>query len=217
MKKKVSLATLCCIGLSALIAIFALFGILKIKGIVADLLFTALTLTVAGVLTLNSCDMLEKKNKIALISLALIGLSSLFVILCFWTNLDSFNAYMNITLVISTLSVCFNLISSSILKLEKNYKLIQIISYSCYSVVSLYLILIFLKAIDLDGTHLKIFILFIILSLVGLFVLKVLSKKSITSTQDNVEYIKITKEEYLDLLSKKEELEKLLTERAKND
>jgi len=62
MKKKISLATIACVGISALIAILALFGALEIKGAIADLLFTALTLTVTGILTLSSCNLLERKN-----------------------------------------------------------------------------------------------------------------------------------------------------------
>lgn len=218
MKKKISLATIICVGLSALIAISALFGILKLKGVFFDLLFTFLTLTVAGILTLGSCEMLERKNKIAIVSLSLIGLSTLLVVLCFWTKLDNNDTYSKATLVVSALSICFNLISSSILKIGKDKKIIQIISYCCYSIVTLYLILTFTDVISLGGTNLKIFILFIILSFVAMCVLAVLSKKStIDSQTPNKQYVKITKEEYEDLLSKKVQLENILKERENND
>ena len=211
MKKKISLATIICVGVSALIAILALFGILSIKGVISNLLFTFLTLTVTGILALGSCQMLEKKNKMAIVSFSLIGLSALLVILCFWTSLNEIDVYMKLTLVICTLSVCFNLISSNILKLGKNYKPLQICSYACYSVVALYLILTFLDAIKLVDTNLKIFILFIILSFVSMCILAVFSKKQPAEIISK-EYVKITKEEYEDLLAKKEQLEKLLKE-----
>lgn len=210
MKKKISLATIICVGLSALIAILALFGAIKLEGVTFDLLFTFLTLTVAGILTINSCDMLEKKNKLAIISLSLICLSTLLVILCFWTTLDDANTFMKSTLIISTLSICFNLITSNVLKLNKNYRVIQTSAYVCYSIVTLYLILLFLNVIKLENTHLKIFILFIILSLVGMAVLAVLSKRQITESITSKEYIKISKEEYKELLQAKHQLKTLL-------
>ena len=217
MKKRISFATIIFIGLSALISISALFRIFELKGVILDLLFTFLTLTIAGILTLGTSEMLERKNKIAIISLSLLGISTLLVVLCYWTNLDSSEAYLKTTLVTSTLSIYFNLISSNILKMGKSKKVIQGISYICYSVVALYLILIFLDAISLNGTNLKIFILFIILSFVALCVLTVLSKKSLYEDFVTKEYIKITKEEYEDLLNKKAQLENLLKEGVKND
>lgn len=217
MKKKISLATIIFVGFSALISISALFEIFKLKGVILDLLFTFLTLTVAGILTLGTCDMVERKNKISIISLSLLGLSTLLVILCYWTKLDNSDAYLKTTLVTSTLSICFNLISSSILKMGKSKKVIQGISYVCYSIVALYLVLIFLDAISLNGANLKIFILFIILSFVAMCVLTVLSKKSLSEVSIVTEYVKITKEEYEDLLSKKLQLENLLKEGIEND
>lgn len=217
MKKKISLITIVCVVLSALIAIFGLFGIFKIKGAISDLLFTFLTLTVAGILTINSCEMLERKDKLAIISLSLISLSSLLVILCYWTNFDNSDLYIKATLVISALSICFNLITSSILKMGQNYKSIQIISYFCYSIVTLYLILVFLNISELNGTFLKTFILFVILSFLAMCILTILAKKKPHSEIATKEYVKISKEEYNDLLAKKEQLEILLKERNNND
>ncbi len=211
MKKKVSLATITCVGISALISILALFGILKLKGITLSFLFTFLALTVAGILTLNSCEMLEKKNKTALISLGLIGLSTFLVVLCFWTKLDDTEAYMKLTLVTSTLSICFSLISSNILKFGKSYKPLQITAYCCYSIVALHLSLTFLSITKLEGLSLKIFILFIILAFVSMCLLAIFSKKLSGETQ-SVEYIKITKQEYETLLAQKAQLERLLKE-----
>lgn len=211
MKKKISLATITCVGISALIAILALFGAIKLEGTYFDLLFTFITLTVSGILTIGLSDMLERKNNMAIISFSLIALSSLLVVLCFWTNLDNIEGYMKLTLIISTLSVCFNLISSSVLKLDKHFKTFQTCTYICYSVTSLYLILSFLGVLKLADAHLKVFILFIILSFVSLCLLAIFSKKQPIETTSN-EYIKITKKEYNELLEKKEQLEKLLKE-----
>lgn len=210
MKKKISLATLVCIGISAIIAILALFGAFELKGAIASLLFTTLTLSASGILLLNSCEQIEKKHKAALAGVGLITFSAILVTLCFWTDLDEVDFYFKSTLTLSTISVCYNFISSSILKMGQNYKVLQILSYICYSVTSLFLILMFLNGIDLDDVS-KVFILFVILSLFAIFTLKVLAKKKPVDAEDK-NYIKITKAEYNDLLAKKAQLEKLLEE-----
>ena len=209
MKKKFSIFTLAFVFISALIAILALFGAFKIKGFVADLLFTCLTLAVAGLLTLNSCTMLERKNKLAIVSMSLIGASALLVIISFWTNASSSSAYTDITLTLCILSVCFNLIVSNILKLQNKYLYIQIASYVCFAVVAVFLIAASWGS-DIIGDSSKIFILFLILSLLGLGVLAVISKKQTNDTDaKEKDYIKITKEEYQELLNIKKEFELL--------
>lgn len=206
MKKKVSLFTLIFVCLSALIAILGLFNFLKIKGVISDLLFSFLILSVAGLLTLNSCAMLERKNKLSLVSLGLIFGSALLVIISLWTNISSKGIYLDLTLTLCIISVCFNLILSYILKLQNKYLFIQIMFYICFSIFSIFLIAASWGS-DIISKELKLFILFIILSFVGMGVLSVLSKKQ--GTEEVRDYIKISKKEYEELLKAKEELAKL--------
>lgn len=214
MKKRISLFTLIFVIMSALIAILALFNVIKLKGAIADLLFTFLTLSVAGILTINSCTMLERKNKLAIVSLGLISTSALLVIIALWANLSSNGVYMEVTLTACILSVCFNLITSNILKLQNRYIAVQIIAYLCFAIFSIFLISASWGANIFDKTA-KIFILFLILSLLGIGVLAVLSKKQSESEPPSLDYIKITKKEYEELLNIKKEYEK--EKEAKHD
>lgn len=207
MKKKVSLFTLMFVALSALIAILALFGVFSLKGAVVDSLFTCLTLAVAGLLTINSCTMLERKNKLAVISFGLIAGSALLVIIALWSNISSSNLYMEITLTLCILSVCFNLITSNILKLRNKYLHVQVASYICFALVAGFLVAsAWGSTIISDGV--KVFVLFIILSLMGMGILAVLSKRQGDEIISK-DYIKISKQEYDDLIKAKEELAKL--------
>ena len=208
MKKKFSLFTIIFVVLSALIAILGLFGILELKGAVTDLLLTCLTLAASGLLTLNSFTMLERKNKLALISLSLIGASALLVIISLWTNASSSNVYTEITLTLCILSVCFNLITSNILKLQNKYLKLQIPVYITFAVVAGFLIAVSWDT-ELSDTTSKIFILFIILSLLGTGVLAVLSKRQSVETYTSVDYVKISKSEYQELLEIKEKYNSL--------
>jgi len=214
MKKKISVFTIIFVVLSAFIPILALFNAVELKGTVADLLFTFLTLSVAGILTLNSCTMLERKNKLAIISLSLISASALLVIIALWSTASSFNAYMNITLTLCILSVCFNLVTSNILKLQNKYLIVQISSYACFAVISIFLISASWGS-SLIANQTKLFILFLILSLLGIGILSVLSKKQSEAPNEDKGYIKIAKKEYEELLN----IKALYTElkREKND
>lgn len=209
MKKIISWITIASVGLVALLLIGSLFEFISLKGAVASIIFTALTFTVAGILTLNSCNMLEQKNKLAIASLSLIGLSTLLVVLCFWTKLDNnSDVFLNLTLTISILSVCFNLITSGVLKLGKRYMPLQIISYICYGFVSIYFIVSFWgsKSVDLDG---KVIALSIILSLLFFCIQVIVSKKQVSDNNVSTSYVKIKKEEYEELLACKKELERV--------
>lgn len=214
MRKKVSLFTIILVILSALIAILGLFGVFKLEGVITDLLFTCLTLSVAGILTINSCTMLERKNKLALVSLSLISASAILVIIAFWSDISSSNLYMEITLTACILSVCFNIITSNMLKLQRKHLGLQIPFYICFSVVAIFLISASWKS-KLIENNTKIFILFIILSLLGMGILAILSKKQMNDTFIDSSYVKITKKEYDELLSIKKEHEEL--KGSKND
>lgn len=208
MKKKISLITLVCIIASAFIAILALFNALKLRGAVLDLLFTLLTLSVAGILTLNSCTMVEKKNKLAIASLGLIGASAILVIVSLWTSLSSKGIYAEITLTACILSVCFNLITANVLKLHKKYLFIQTTIYLCFAAFSGLLISASWGPNIFDKAT-KTFILFLILSLLGIGILAVITKRQAACETPTSDYIKISKEEYAELLATKEKYEKL--------
>lgn len=211
MKKKISLVTIVSVCLGALLLALALFEIVELGGFVGKLAWTLLVIAVSGILSLNSCEMLERKNKLALVSMSLIGLSALFVIICIWTSLSSKEVFTQITAILSIASVCFNLIVAGILKLGKNYLPIQIGAGVAYTGVSVYIASLFFSSISLfnDGGW-KFFVLFLLLSLVGFFVTIVLSKKQLsTESVVSEKFVKITKVEYEELIACKKELESL--------
>lgn len=203
MKKKISLFTIIFVISSALIAILGLFGVLKLEDSVADLLFTCLTLSVAGLLSINSASILERKNKLAFVSLGLICTSALLVVVWLWSNVTSPSLFTKATLTLCILSVCFNLILSNTSKLQNKHIVLQTLSYICFIIVAIFLIDLSWEGTFLEN-NLKIFVLFIILSLLGLGILAVLSKKQANDLTPTLNYIKISKKEYEELLSIKE-------------
>ncbi len=213
MKKKISLATIIFSVLCALICILALFGAVKFEGVTLSILFSCLVLTVAGILSLNSLAIMPKAKNLAIANFSLIGACSFLVILAQWTDLADSDIYVSITITLSILSVCFNFITADILKLSRNYLWAQIPTYICFGVTSIFLIAACWGSSILDD-YLKIFVLFIILSILGIGVLAVLSKKT-TESDIKEDFIKISKFEYNELIEIKEKYQKLLGE--KND
>ena len=82
------------------------------------------------------------------------------------------------------------------------------LTYICFAIVSMFLIITSWGG-NLLNDNIKVFILFIILSLLGMGVLSVFSKKQNDETSASDEYIKITKNEYTQLLSIKSKYEEM--------
>lgn len=91
---------------------------------------------------------------------------------------------------------------------------IQVSSYICFTIVSFFLVTISWGS-NILSKSLKLFVLFVILSVLSQVVLMVLSKKQSDDISVNKNYVKISKEEYEILLKAKEELARLKGE--KND
>ena len=208
MKKKISLLTIIFVVLSALIAILGLFEVLKIEDTISNLLFTCLTLSFVGILTLDLYRAIERKSKLALINLGLIYSSTILFIIYIWGDFSSYSLYIKITFIICILSVCFNLISSNILKLQKKYLYLQMPTYFCLSAIAFFLISFVIETPILEDNAI-IFVLFIILSLLGEGVLAIISKKQTNSSILDKDYVKILAKEYEELLSIKEKYLKL--------
>lgn len=229
MKKSLIISTIASIGVSALVGILALFGAFKFEGFVLKMFFTFLTLSLGSLLALNSVNLLEtKKILLPLISLTLLGISTLMAIIFYWTDMK-WGAYVQILLTIAIFSVLFNIIISNVMKLNNKYLAFQIATYAFIAIFDIFLVLQ-IWGLDVLEDLLKIFILDIILMVVGLIILAVLGKKGKIKTSnietsqskivlenivpaqikteviDNVEYVKITKTDYDAMIEKIKDL-----------
>ncbi len=176
------------------------FEVLELKDTPLNILLSMAVCSASGLFLLNSLIMFEQKNKLSILSLSLIFLSSILFFILIWNDHNK-SSYVKFTWSIGFISITINLIVGYILKLQRTNLITQIITYSIYFVTLVIIIYsIYNKAI---ATLLWPPIL---CSLIFTVILTINSKKNITDKYKE-EYIKIPKSEYELLLNKIKMLE----------
>lgn len=215
MKKYISYSALGCVGLATIMALLGLFGVPVFQGVGLQILFTIVTLAVVSIFLLNAAELLERKNVIAYISMALILLSAVLFLIIIWGQILVANTYGRITITISMISIVFNIITANALKLGKRYLVIQIIEY-----VLLAFIVVLITLTVFDGEFDRLVQIYFLAAVIVAFAmgiaLSVFSKKVASENYANAKpkdgYVQITKEEYDKLLAENAELKKKLAE-----
>lgn len=215
MKKALTITSISCIIVSALLGILFAFGVIEIEGFLGKLLLTLLIVGIGALLSLNGASLLERSfNILAIISLAFISLSCLLAVIQFWAGFK-WGLFGQLTLIISIFSILFNFIVSYILKLGRQKLGYQIATYSFMAIFDIFITIQIINGDFLDGFITRIFIVDIILAFVGMAILAILSKKSLNN--ENPDFVKIPKAEYQALKERIAELEKELENYSKTN
>jgi predicted membrane channel-forming protein YqfA (hemolysin III family) len=153
--------------------------------------------------------MIERNKIIGWISFSLIVASVFLIILTSWLDLD--NTIVNkLTIILGLLSVLFSIIVSSGLELGKSRLIVQMIVYSVVGITCIFFSLILFEVLSLLDV-LVWFIMLIILSVVGIVILKVFAKKNVNDLlKQEKDMVKISKQEYKMLLDKASKYDKLV-------
>lgn len=208
-KKITSIAT---IVLSCYVVLSLILTLLDINflGGFNSLFFTVLVLAIAGFFTINSLNMVDKNKTIGFVSLGLIALSAVLIIIAVWIDISG-SIYLNITVSFGLLSVLFDIIVSSGLDLGKKNLVIQIVVYLIAFITDLTATLGLFGVVDL-GEILTLFLIMILLSVLGIIVLKVLAKKVVSGNiEDEKGMTKISIAEYNLLLEKAKKYDELMS------
>lgn len=208
-KKITSIAT---IVLSCYVVLSLILTLLDINflGRFNSLFFTVLVLAIAGFFTINSLNMVDKNKTIGFVSLGLIALSAVLIIIAVWIDISG-SIYLNITVSFGLLSVLFDIIVSSGLDLGKKNLVIQIVVYLIAFITDLTATLGLFGVVDL-GEILTLFLIMILLSVLGIIVLKVLAKKVVSGNiEDEKGMTKISIAEYNLLLEKAKKYDELMS------
>ena len=203
LKKILTRIAIICIILSALMGILGVFHVLKIEGVVLKILMTFLIFGITSLLSLNAVNLLSWGRRILpLISLSLLTISSLLALIFFWGSFN-WGLFAEIMLVFIIFSVLFNIIVSYIIKLGFQQLVYQIVTYVLIGIFDLFITIQIFYTDFLDNEVIsKILIIDIILSLVGMAILSIFTKRDMS---DN--YIRIKKSEYDALKARIAELE----------
>ncbi len=212
-KKIVSISTIVCIGIVAFLLIGLLFNFTEtiFGGYTSKVLITFGALAVGGFFAISSMNMTMKNKVLGFISLGLITGSVFLILLVNWVSIEN-PLYLQIMFSIGLLSVLFNVIVSSGIDLGKKYMIFQICVYVVVGVVDLLSTLMIFGAIN-PLPILTWYLTAIILAVVGVIILKVFAKKQtgnrIEKDIEDVNFVRITKEEYAMLVEKAKKYDEL--------
>ncbi len=212
-RKILSIVTIASTAIVSLLLILLLFHVDFLGDYKAKIYVTFGALAIGGFFAINSFNMILKNKVIGWVSFGLIAGSVLLIIFCFWANL-SYSTFVKFVMSIGLLSVLFNIIVSSGLDLGKSLLVLQIIVYVFAGIVDIISTLAIFGVVDLTQI-LAVFLTLIIITLVGIVVLKVLAKKRVsTEIQEEKDMIKVSKQEYVTLVEKAKKYDELM---AKNE
>lgn len=211
LKKILSLTAIVCVAISALIGIALLFEVISMKdnAWIGQILLTLLTVFVASVLLTNSIAAIERKNTIGTISVGLILFSALLFLLSIWVNsLAELTWYMDMAVIISMLSIMFNMIVGNYLLINKRILSLQIAVYVTLGYIELTIASLILGNDTLISLW-QIFVADIIAFLTLYIILRIKSrdfKDLPTPSVSKTDTVTISKEEYESLLKQIEDL-----------
>lgn len=215
-KKILTIFTIASTCVVSLLLILLLFGVKIFSDFNASVIITFACFGIGGFFAINSLNMFDKNKTISLVSLGLICLSVLLIILSTWIKFDS-DLYSDITISLGFLSVLFNVIVSSSLDLGKKWFPVQI---GVFAVVGLFDIITTLALFDVVklGDFILIYVALIIVMIVGVIILKVLSKKNLSDViADSKNKVVISKEEYEMLLEKSKKYDQVILSQNKSN
>lgn len=213
-RKILSIATIAFTAIVSLLLIMWLFGLDLLGSLKLNIYVTLGSIAVGGFFAINSLNMIMKNKTIGWISFGLITGAVFLIILSVWLNLEN-KLLLNFTLSLGLLSVLFNIIVSSGLDLGRAHLVWQIIVYVIVAITDLVATLGIFGIINLLSI-LAYFVTLIILSLVGIIILKVFAKRKVTNTIiEERNMVKITKEEYAMLIEKAKKYDELMSNQGK--
>ena len=209
-KKILTISTIVATCLTSLLLILALFKVNVLGEKNWSMIITLACLTVGGFFVINSLNMVDRNAMLGWVSLGMIAVSVFLIILSTWVSIQG-NLFIRITSSLGLLSVLFNIIVSAGLDLGRSNLVIQIIVFLIVGVTDIIATLGIFGAINLAKIIL-VFITLIILSIVGVIVLKVLAKKRMGDLlKQEKDMVKISKQEYEVLIDKAKKYDEMIS------
>jgi hypothetical protein len=215
-KKIISYATIVATAITGLTLIMLLFDTKLFGDLNLKMLLTLVTVGVGGFFAINSMNMISKNKVIGWVSLGLIFSSVLLIVLAVWINFNS-EIYGKLTFTLGLVSILFNVIVSSGLALGRSKMIWQVLVYIVVFVSVLIAVLAIFGVVNLIEM-LPFFLMMVILSVIGVIILKVLSKKVVQDlVEENKDMVKISKTEYAMLVDKAKKYDELMSKSQNND
>ena len=214
-RKGLSIVTIISAVVVSLFLIIWLFGADLLGSLKSNIYLTLGSIAVGGFFAINSLNMVLKNKTLGYVSFGLITGSVVLIILTSWLNLNN-STLTNIMVSLGLLSILFNIIVSSGLDLGKTLLAVQIPVYIIAGITDLVSTLIIFGALDISKMF-ALFLALIIVTIVGIIILKVLAKRQVTNEiLDEKEMVKISKSEYAILIDKAKKYDELMSNQNNN-
>lgn len=214
-RKILSIITIVFTALLSLLLILWLFGLDLVGDSKLKVYLTFGSLAVGGFFAINSLNMTIKNKTLGWVSFGLIVGAVFLIILTSWLNIKN-DTVVNLTITLGLLSVLFNIIVSSGLDLGKSQLAIQIIVYIIVGILDVFATLLIFGVLDIAKVWAWLVTL-ILVSLVGIIVLKVLAKRKVAGDLiENDSMVKVSKKEYAMLIEKAKLYDDLVTKQNQN-
>lgn len=214
-RKILSIITIVFTALLSLLLILWLFGLDLVGDSKLKVYLTLGSLAVGGFFAINSLNMTIKNKTLGWVSFGLIVGAVFLIILTSWLNIKN-NTVVNLTITLGLLSVLFNIIVSSGLDLGKSQLVIQIIVYIIVGILDVFATLLIFGVLDIAKVWAWLVTL-ILVSLVGIIVLKVLAKRKVAGDLiENDSMVKVSKKEYAMLIEKAKLYDDLVSKQNQN-
>lgn len=214
-KKVLTIVALSTMALAVCILISGVFGVKIFKGFIFNCLLSLAIISLACGFAISSVGLYDKKRVISLVSLSLLGLSSILGLIAVWSKFKLPELYNDFTIIIAVTTIFFIIIVSTYIKLGKNQRLLQAITFGIITAIDLVIILsVFGVAVFKIDFFTEIFIAICLVAFALLCTLSILGKRMPSGeVSDTGDMIKISKAEYEKLIEQlkllKEENEKL--------
>ena len=178
-KKIVIIFSIACIAIAGAIAISFIFGV-EPTTMLGKICFTLLTVSIAGMASLNAISLMEKKfNFFASLSVLLIFCCAGSILYIFWTNHWKWDMFVKSVVFASVVSMTFNFIVTSAIRLGKTKVVIQIITYSIIAIFDAFIAsLIFYILLFNQPLIPQVFVIDCILAVVFSIITSVLSRSA---------------------------------------
>lgn len=210
-KKILTFVSLACVLVSVAMLIGAIFKLPIFKKPLLNILLSLATIGVATAFSVNSISIYKKNRSISIATIALMTATTVMALIIYFTNFTTPVYFNKVIIVLGMFAVLFNIIISLILKLDKKYLVLQIITYLIILAID---IILTLQVFRVNVFGIKGFWkFFLVLCLVAFGLLcttSIIGRKTVTDEKDEIntkpKTANISNEEYFALLQKVEKL-----------
>lgn len=133
LKKVITVTSLVCVGVSVVLGILLLLGIVPANALVGKIYLSLLTVFISGIFLLNALETLNRKNVFGYITSGFIGLSAVMFLISIWGELGG--TFLQVTVWTAMATILLDMFIGNVIVLEDRYLFLQIPEYICLAYI----------------------------------------------------------------------------------